>query len=68
MVAEGAMGARVVTAMEILDEHAALDIECLQFLPAQAKSIARGRSTIASAFSDATGSAAFSTVFAGRAM
>src|SRR6266581_4789238 len=29
MVAEGVMGARVVTAREILDEHAALDIECL---------------------------------------
>src|SRR6266705_2736564 len=29
MVAEGVMGARVVTAREILDEHAALDIEYL---------------------------------------
>jgi hypothetical protein len=29
MVAEGVMGARVVTAREILDEHAVLDIECL---------------------------------------
>ena len=29
MVAEGVMGARVVTVGEILDGHATLDIECL---------------------------------------